>query len=571
MLITGPNASGKTSILKGITWGLCGATQDTSIDGKGADVLVMDGEGRALVELGVTTETGQHTIKRSIPHALSVDGVQGGVRRTTELLEAVLAPVTPQQLLVCFESSRVLRMNDQERKKFLASVIGLNTEIGLPEVIQALRRWLPTIGMSAEEGVGQQALNKFATTIYAQYNYPFLFKLFSDDKKALVASIKAAEGIRPIETPENLPSLESLTRRKILLEAELELSKAKEIKPEDNTAAILVKPDLEKIAGKIKNLRAIYEQAMAAGRPLEGKIALLESQSQQIGSAAKQCPFFAQCCPLPAEDIERSVAQTSALVDHDKKLLATYSKRATKAIEELRKAEDELAKAEEEINRFGAIWDHDQKVSIEHVRPVAEIEAELLLLNNRYNEVVQALAQAQLARINQATIDSANLALTDLPVAELLVAAFAPSGIPTMILGEHMGRLEELATQASRTITGGRYEITFSVAEGELDVFVVSDNKKRPISSLSASEEVWVSFIISHVVNQYIGNRILMLDEAFILDEQMQRGLEDFLLSVRQMYDNVFICATIPPGEPFLQRLTNELGGSNCSRINLTR
>src|SRR5687767_2095805 len=78
LLVLGRNARGKTSILEGITWNLAGATRHTSIDGKYADILVMDGEAQSLVETDVQTASGVHNIKRSIPHTLSVDNSTGG-------------------------------------------------------------------------------------------------------------------------------------------------------------------------------------------------------------------------------------------------------------------------------------------------------------------------------------------------------------------------------------------------------------------------------------------------------------------------------------------------------------
>jgi DNA repair exonuclease SbcCD ATPase subunit len=573
LLITGPNASGKTSILEAITWAFCGATRHTSIDGKGADVLIMDGEGRACVHIDLEGDEGNpHVIKRSIPHSLSVDGVNGGVRRTTELLGAILAPISPQNLLLCFESTRIMRMNDQERKKFLASILGIGSSNTRIEVEEKLRVWLPTIGVPVDSQPGQAALRHFDTALVEEFDYQSLHKFFAEERKDL--NLRAHKAIssqlQPLPAAEPGPSIEFLMRRKIMLEAEMELSKAKEIKPEDRTAAVLVKPDVGRIQSKLSNLQSILERTKSMAAPLETKIALMTSQTGQIGSAAKQCPFFMKVCPIPKEEVDAALGMHRDQLKSDHKALAGHHKRIDQTAGELVIAEKELQDAMAELEKYGTIWSSEQKVTLERIRPVAEIEKEMLVLSERMEQARQADTIAAIAAAHHALIADATEAVALLPMVETLVTAFAPSGIPTMILGSHLPHLEELATQASRMITRGRYEISFSTAEGELDVHVLSDGRKRPISTLSTSEEAWVSLVISHVINQYLGNKILLIDEASVLDEDMKEGLQDFLLSVRGNYSNVIVCATIPEREEFLPRLREQLG-SNCSRIAIQR
>ena len=229
-------------------------------------------------------------------------------------------------------------------------------------------------------------------------------------------------------------------------------------------------------------------------------------------------------------------------------------------------ADKELEEAEKEIEEWSKVWATGDSHTFEKLRAPEEIKKDLENIKVQITDThSKANRIAATAELGDQIIRLQNARRQVGPL-DILVKAFAPTGITTMLLTQHLPRLEELATQASHQITGGRYEITFSVEEGELDVSVVSDNKRRDISSLSTSEEIWVSFIIQHVINSYTGNRILVIDEAATLDRNMQLGLQTFLRE-RDDYDTIIVCATTNNGDDFLpdlpadQVLRHHLGG----------
>lgn len=568
LIITGPNASGKSSVLHGLTWGLTGVTKHTSASGAGADTLIMDGEGRAIVEIEIETASGTHTIKRSIPHALEVDGTRGGVKRTMELLRTILSPLSPEVLLHTFEGSRILSMNDSDRKGLLASVIGVGVQTD-EQILVNLRTWLQAQGIVPDGTEGTTVLQYYADQADKTHKG---FYTSRTENNAILNALKGIPETVPTTEQEG-PTLEYLYSRQAMLDLELKLAEKMNPDGKEEKGATVIKPNTEKIKSKVVNLRSMVSTMEKSAAAKKERIVLAESQMNQVTSAAKQCPVFCKECPLPDDEIKEAIAVIESTQTTVKRELSSDNRRITMTKKALDIAEKELEEAEKEIEEWSKVWAAGDTHTFEKLRSPEEIKKDLenikVQITNTHSKTNQQAATTEL----QEQILKLQNARTNAKPLETLVKAFAPAGITTMLLTQHLPRLEELATQASHQITGGRYEITFSVQEGELDVSVVSDNKRRDISSLSTSEEIWVSFIIQHVINSYTGNRILVIDEAATLDTQMQEGLQRFLhpgglaAGVEADYDTIIICATTNNGDNFLpdlpedQVLRHHLGG----------
>lgn len=564
LIVTGLNASGKSSLLEGLAWALCGATQHTTAAGAGAECLVTDGESRAVAEVGIRTASGLHVVKRSIsPKALSVDDSKGGVKRSEELLRALIAPLTLETLLVCLEPHRILSMSDADRRRFLSSVVGVGARTA-EQKRQDLAAWLPTQGIPADSDQSRAALAVFDAIPEAQRAYQGFYSARRDNN-VVIATHQGQ--LRDVRMPEGIEgNLEAAIRAAYLelarLVLEMKLAERAETGGHKDMAAIIPKPDMEKLANRVANLRVIESAGLTTIASREQRVALYDSQKHQVTSAAKQCPIFMRECPLSKEEIQGAIKATDEFKTRESKDLAIERRKNTSAKEALQKAEEELTQAKKDLETYKDLWT-DDKIQFERVRTKAEITADQANLAVRIKELEEARLNQRMYEMNEGIRRSLEAAKTRTEALETLVAAFSPKGISTMLLSQHLPRLEALATTASRTITRGRYEITFSAMEGELDISVVSGGRRRPIQTLSTSEKIWVSLVIVHTINQLIGNTILVLDEASVLDAALQGGLTEFLTQPLP-YETIIVCATTDGGE-FLPQVQ----GADVRRVRL--
>lgn len=561
LIITGRNASGKSSIIDAIVWNWTGANQHTDTKGAGANCLILDGENRAVTETDVETATGIHNIKRSIPHMLSVDGSKGGVRRADELLSVLIAPLTQGKLFQTLNSQRIIEeMSDNERRKFLSEVAGVGARTD-EQCIQDFSAWLPTIGVPVDS---PNAVAAVALMVAApKKDYQTFYGMRRDNNALVLALEPQVKDIpRPTgmegATPEQIEQAIRRTHARITMNGlEERLSERAKESGKDGMAAVVQRPEIDKIKQKVANIRTILAVAQKNCTTWEQRVALYDGQKAQVLSAAKQCPVFTRQCPLSKEEISEAVASTDVYKDRDSRELKTEKRKLASAEEALALAEKELATAEQDDERYKDVWSGDS-IQFEKVRVLEDIQAETKELEGRLRELEEFRLNARLFTVNEETRTRLTEARNKQEIIELLVSAFSPSGIPTMLLSEHLPRLEQLATQASRIITRGRYEITFSAVDGELDISVISQNRRRPIHTLSTSERIWVALVLQHVVNQLIGNRVLMIDEAATLDVEILEGLQDFLLAPELPYDNVIVCATTEQND-FLERIVQDV------------
>jgi len=556
LIITGMNGTGKSSVLNGLTWNLAGVTKHTSATGAGSDVLVLDGEGRAVADVTIEKDGTDHIIKRSIPHNLEVDGAAGGIKRTTELLNAIISPLTQKMLLLSMEGRRILSMSDQERKKFLAEAVGISGRVDT-QVRADLTGWLRTQTVTDEETTRIMDLFDDAD----EKSYHHFFGLRRDNNIVINTLVSISSDV-PVESVEEIDaSLDSFHKRRVMLELELKLAEARNPDGDRNVAAIVKKPNVDAIQSKLENLRMIFLTQEKDMMMKQERLALCDSQITQVCSATKQCPVFCKECPLPESDITSAIV---SLNDDRKRQVREFNalnKRTEASKNVLAEVEEELEEAKEEIRNYCDVWNISDTHSFERIRPPQEIKTDIDRATEEIKQLGEKKMTVTVARSNAESNARLLVAKQNEIPLEVLVRAFSPAGITSLLLTSYMRRLETVATEASAAITHGRYQITFSISHGELDVSVVSSGRKRPINTLSSSEEVWVSFIIQHVINQFTGNRLLILDDADILDNDMRNGLQAFLLSECEEYDTIIICAT-NRGEVFLPGLD-----TNTTRI----
>ena len=119
---------------------------------------------------------------------------------------------------------------------------------------------------------------------------------------------------------------------------------------------------------------------------------------------------------------------------------------------------------------------------------------------------------------------------------DCLAKAFAPDGIPSQMIAEAIGPMNELlGTAAAYLFPGRTLEIT-----DKLDI----ELSGSPFITLSKSTKFRVGVAFQYALAKLAGARLLMIDEADILDPVNRAALLNFLVAARDDFDTVMVFAT---------------------------
>ena len=200
--------------------------------------------------------------------------------------------------------------------------------------------------------------------------------------------------------------------------------------------------------------------------------------------------------------------------------VAESDKLQTAKSEELKRAEEELHAFDLSFNRWQMkkqLLSQKEKMeanrpevptapkmpTIEKTRTEAEIKADL-------DAVRSAKEAAQL-------FDEINKLTAQIDALDYLVRNTANKGaVQTAMMSRYMSVLSETCNAITRQV---RPETSIElVAEDGVKVFFDNGEGLKPIQSLSTGETTYVSFIMMNMIHQLSGAKILLLDEASVMD-----------------------------------------------------
>jgi hypothetical protein len=145
--------------------------------------------------------------------------------------------------------------------------------------------------------------------------------------------------------------------------------------------------------------------------------------------------------------------------------------------------------------------------------------------------------------------DRADQAKVQLEAAEKEIAlydaqakALAPDGIPSQMIAEALGPVNDLLAVASAQLFPGRA----LALTGDLDIELFGS----PFATLSKSARFRVGVAFQYVLAKLAGERLLLIDEADILDPLNRAALTDFLLSIMEDFDTIMVFATSSQAHP---------------------
>lgn len=598
-LIVGFNGSGKSTIRAAIELALTGRVLEwTDRAGRGADNLVRLGAKKAAMELDVE---GLGTIRREIPGGLQVAGLTGpSTAQQAVLYERLGAPADVVSAVL--NTTEFIRMKPDDQKRMLFDLLGVGFDAGA--VREALAKRAPAV-------IRDAALAQFDAECPSKPGQPGdpgaferLEKAFRDGrrdaKKALAAAEASLAGLTvpgsPIPADQVAKAQEQLKglraqqadlqrragqaderrARRERLERELSsLAGPDDSSPEEPPDPGTAEQAAEAAAAEAEKAQVAYNKAQEDVRVAEAGREGIDRQLQGVLKLKGQCPLVPDgqiACPITPAEIARLTKGLRAERDAKAKEMTQLAVLSSRAYNEAAAAQQASAAAKRAaldaraartlaerrhiLAKAAAVQREGLRVEIEALAGGGDAntdELEQLAARIEKGEAMIQSARDAAGALRRQEELQADIATSRARVEALewLVEAFGPKGLPAEILA---ARVEPIATKARETLeqlTGGAYTIDISVSgAGDLSITVTHAGLTLPLSHLSTSERMRVGIVLQHVLNSLTGLRLLLVDDAEVLDPGNRVLLMETILAIADAYDTVIVLATRGEVEP---------------------
>jgi hypothetical protein len=127
---------------------------------------------------------------------------------------------------------------------------------------------------------------------------------------------------------------------------------------------------------------------------------------------------------------------------------------------------------------------------------------------------------------------------------DILAKALAPEGIPSQLIAQALKPINDLLQVAAAHLFPGRTLVLSKDLEIKLS--------GSPYVTLCKSEQFRVGVAFQYALVKLAGARLLMIDEADILDPQNRVQLIGFLLEIQPEFDTILVFATADHARPSL-------------------
>lgn len=540
-LIIGENEQGKSSLRDGIQWCLTGTARGLKTHSEQAHLIHDSGK---AAEVTITHDDGQAITRRKTPK--SPPTVEGTLPPDLSLVAILSDPLT------------FLSWPDVQRRETLFRLIpGLNPS---PEDIAArLRQHVPdpnfslsnlatlagTKGFKAAENEAiakrresKRTLEELkveepedrATIGGRDYILPdiqeaeiqgALVKLRADRDKLITKRGKVEGEI------ENLPQLEAnLEELKKSRFQPSELPDSQSIGDQE-TAIAIQKESLKKLKADLEAAQ-ITQEAFPAFCPA-------------IASAQVPCPRAGELLSGEPPDAETIEQLDAAVLEKEEHIQALEKKleQDNKRLKIHQEHETEIANLETKIKDL-----QSKQESAEATKPldekIAAIDTRIENGQALHDAVRDFWRQKDAADQARERIDQIKTEITNYDV---LAKALAPDGIPSQLIKETLGPVNEVLAQASSYLFQNQPPVELT---GELEVY----RGKTPYSCLSKSARYRVGICFQYALAILTRSRLLMIDEGDILDPLNRACLIEFLLDIAPQFDTILVFATSNEARP---------------------
>lgn len=230
---------------------------------------------------------------------------------------------------------------------------------------------------------------------------------------------------------------------------------------------------------------------------------------------------------------ERDEALASATATHNAQLaeIATRGKEAAQAVSALRRPSAEEEQLERDYTAAENLALGDSRYAEETARLIAARDAARATATGHDAEIGRRaeVARRQAEHATRITEAKAQLAAAqnDVTVYTDLVAAYAPGGIPSMVLETVIGDLNDAINVTLNDLAGGELEVRLSTsretsggtAESKVTVYVDTPTGPRSYEALSGGQRFRVDLAIRMGLAAIIARGTGTPIETFILDE----------------------------------------------------
>lgn len=562
-IIVGSNAAGKTSLVDAITYCLTGACDRTDRAGRGAEAMIRAGAREAFANLSIISNGQPFNISRSVPGGLRIDNHNGGQKELQDLLCEELGAGTGA-ITAALNTHAFLGLKPDEQKSLLFGLLGL--DLGPNDVLDMLgTEALKTVEEDAVAralgAVPQKLLAGGPADIFANL-YKHFYDLRRDYKRRL-----ADLGAPPQPTlVKDLPDREETKARlegyrELLADVRRQRTEATEI--ERQVGALdeeidALKLELERAVdtreaeAQLEHVREEIRKYEAASKEALDKAAGLKAAVDALTAAGakRECPLAPGIvtCPLTKpkrqELVDKLTAEVNALSASSADAMAAADLLAPR-MAELK----ELAAAPDRPRLEGMISERESRLAALRANEIPQAQSdvdvatmlkEIADLEEQLEEISREEGARSVLKAQATERDRLACAIEAL---EVLVKLTGPKGLPGRLLAETIEPVAALANERLLQLTGGCYELEIT-AEPAFAISVRHDGGEIDLGRLSSSEKMRIGIILQDAISRLSGLRVMVIDEADLLDQENRQLLTGMLLTIAGDYDTIIVLST---------------------------
>ncbi|MCL5047055.1 MAG: AAA family ATPase [Actinobacteria bacterium] len=350
-----------------------------------------------------------------------------------------------------------------------------------------------------------------------------------DDLKA--ARDINTEAIEDLRTKLDNESLEII--RKIEAEQkQVATLEARQAQAEDTLRAVLKRDGKCPLAPELIRCVATELEFRGAEGQLKNDIANLKSKLVTARGVVRQWNEAWMATKSKLTAAEKQSAEASAT--------ARQRANLTRTRDEAKKRVDRLQAQLESLPQAGQATDK------------AALQSQLAELDTRLAKGEQLLRDVETEGLRRGQLESARAdaenARQRVEVLEVLVEAFGPNGIKATLLNRALGPIQDRINERLSALTPDM-QVEFDQGES-FRILVRHAGVTLPPSGLSTSERLRLGIALQDAMAQLSGLRMMIVDDAEVLDVQNRGRLLDMLLATQEDYDTVIVIASRSEVEP---------------------